>query len=144
MSVGLVVVHLSTLDAYAEQYGVETARDLAERLTEAILEHAGPIYVIDQRWPYAGELSEPREELIRRVRLARDVEWVHFNDQEDDWDLFLRALGRRLKRDGVKTVVLGGMWYSPEGAGCVSEARDVFGKRLKTRVNPRLVGCIPE
>jgi hypothetical protein len=143
MSTGLVIVHLSTLDSYADKYGVELAQDLSNRLREAVLAHVGPVFIIDQRWQYQGEISDPRMDFVQRVQLAREIQWRHFKDQEQDWDVFLQHFKNDLREHGVKNVSLGGMWYSPEGTGCVAEAQDVLAKSFKVRVNPRLVGCIP-
>lgn len=143
MSNALVIVHLSSLDSYAEKYGVAVAQDLADRLSEAILTHAGPVFIIDQRWPYTEGISDPRVNLVQHVQLARDIKWSHFDDRSDDWDIYLEHLRKALLRAGVKNIILGGMWYSPEGAGCVSDAQTVLVKNFMVRVNPRLVGCIP-
>lgn len=137
----LVIVHLSSLDAYAERTGLEEAQALADRLKEAVLSWPGPVYVIDQRWPRS-EWSEPRWNLVLAVQLIRDIHWAHFDDTRDDWDLFMRHFRAQLIREGVKDVVLGGIWYHPGGeAGCVAEVSKVFRKHFKVTVDKDLVGC---
>lgn len=143
MSSALVIVHLSSLDMYADMYGVDTAQDLVDRLVDAVLDHAGPVYIIDQRWPYSEKISDPRLDFVNRVQLARDINWLHFEDDNVVWELFLEHFGNHLKRDKVRTVVLGGVWYSPEGAGCVSDAQEYLSQSFTVRVNPRLVACVP-
>lgn len=138
----LVVVHLSSLDALAEQQGVDTASDLAERLGRAVLSHKGPVVVVDQRWPWAGEISRPRFDLVRGIELQRDIRWTHFREDRQEWRSFLKDLSDDLEAMGVDEVVLGGVWYSPRGVGCVADAERALKGRFSVRVHPGLVGCV--
>lgn len=141
MNRALVIVHLSSLDAYAQYAGLKKTNDLAKRLEEAILSWDGPVYVIDQRWSF-GEFSGPRWNLVMNVQLKRDINWIHFNDNTEDWNLFVRQLRTRLIRDGVKKVTLGGVWYDPEKeGGCVTDVSRIFKKHLQVKVDENLVGC---
>lgn len=138
----LVIVHLSSLDAFAEREGMEEARELAARLRDRIVNFMGAVYVIDQRWP-AGEHSAPRYKLVKEIELQRDIRFVHFDDQNDDWMIFLKQFRAQLIRDGIRNVILGGVWYHPGGeAGCVSEAYTVLRRNLRVRVDRDLVGCL--
>lgn len=139
----LVIIHLSSLDAYAQKAGMEEAFQLAARLKDAILSWEGPVYVVDQRWP-RDKWSDPRWNLVVDVQLKREIHWIHFDDSRDDWDLFMRHLRARLIREGVKSAVLGGVWYHPgrEG-GCVSDIYRTFKKNFHVTVNEDLVGCWP-
>lgn len=137
----LVIVHLSSLDAYAERNGLEAAGRLADRLRKAILEWKGPVYIIDQRWPIT-KWSDPRWRLVNDIQLKRDIGWQHFDDSNDDWGIFMTHFRAQLIREGIKEVVLGGVWYYPGGeSGCVSEIRDKFRRYFKTTVDEDLVGC---
>lgn len=139
----LVIVHLSSLDAYAERAGLGKAKQLADRLKDAILKWKGPVYVIDQRWPL-NKWSDPRWNLVQEVQLKRDIQWAHFDDSADDWGIFMRHFRTQLIREGVKEVTLGGVWYYPGGeSGCVSEIQDVFRRHFKVKVDEDLVGCWP-
>jgi hypothetical protein len=137
----LVIVHLSSLDAYAEKAGLEEAFALADRLKEAILGWDGPVYVIDQRWP-RGASSEPRWNLVTDVQLRREIRWSHFRDDHDDWNLFMKHFRSELLRAGVKEVVLGGVWYYA-GGGCVADIQQVLKRNLRVTVDKDLVGCWP-
>lgn len=139
----LVIVHLSSLDAYAELYGILPAEALATRMIEVVLEHDGPVYVVDQHWPYVQPYSLPRHGFIVSTELARDIDWRRY-DERQDWDAFLRELAHDMKEIGVTKVTLGGVWYDPsKRAGCVTDAYHAFRKNFKTTVDPRIVGCIP-
>ncbi len=139
----LLIVNLSSLDSYAEYDGLPAAQELAGRLKEAILSYRGPVYVIDQRWPRS-KWSEPRWELVFDVQLKREIHWVHFRDNQDDWDLFIQKLRAQLIRDGVKELDLGGLWYSRDGSSCVSEVQGAFRRHFKIHVVSDLVGCWSE
>lgn len=136
----LVIVHLSSLDAYARHAGVEEAVALADRMKVAILSWEGPVYVIDQRWPI-DEWAQARWDLVTDVQLKRDIRWTHFDDSTD-WGLFMRHFRAQLIRDGIKNVVLGGVWYSPGSeSGCVSEISKVLKSHIHVQVDEDLVGC---
>lgn len=138
----LVIVHLSSLDAFAERAGLAQAYDLAARLRARIVSFGGEVYVIDQRWPF-GDYSSPREKLVRAIELQRDIHFVHFDDQNEDWMVFLREFRAQLIRAGIHHVILGGIWYYPGGeAGCVSEAYGVLRRNLRVRIDQELVGCL--
>lgn len=138
----LVIVHLSSLDAYAEHAGLAAANELSRRLQARILEFPGAVYIIDQRWPL-GEFSGPRYNLVLEVELKRAIKFVHFNDRREDWGDFLVKFRAQLLRDGIRDVVLGGVWYHPDGeSGCVSEAGKLLKRNLRVRVDPDLVACL--
>lgn len=140
----LVIVHLSSLDAFAKHAGIAAAFALAARLKRAILAWKGLIYVIDQRWPIRDE-SEPRWKLVNEVQLQKDIRWIHFDDDEQDWEIFLRHFRAELIRAGVKDVVLGGVWFHPgTSAGSVSEVYRALRKHMRVQVNQDLVGVWSE
>lgn len=138
-----MVVHLSSMDSFAERAGLKEALALAGRMKDAILAHEGPIYVVDQRWSFT-RWSEPRYRLVHSVQLQRDIEWVHFDDLWEKWDIFLRHFRARLKRDGITHIVLGGVWYHPEKEmGCVSDAYLSLRRLFHVKVDELIVGCWP-
>lgn len=141
MKQALVIVHLSSLDAFAERAGMGEAEALADRIKRAVLEQNGPVYVIDQKWPFTN-WSEPRYKLVISVQLQREINWIHFEDDMQEWDIFLSHFRTRLKKDKVTSVVLGGVWYDPGGeAGCVSDAYLALKKDFRVSVDETLVGC---
>lgn len=144
MKKALLIVHLSSLDAYADQKGVEEAQALAGRMQKAILEHEGPVYIVDQRWPFVEPYSKPRYDLVHSVQLARDIEWRHWEETWERWDHFLGRLQIEMKQVGVKDVVLAGIWYDPAGQlGCVTESLPSLKKMFRTTIDPEIVGCVP-
>lgn len=143
MSKALLIIHLSSLDAYAGKYGVDKAEELASKMREAILGHKGPVYIVDQRWPLVDPYSRPRFELVHSVQLARDIEWRQWEEWMD-WDKFLKELRSEMKRAGVSEVVLGGVWYDPAGdLGCVTESVPVLKRLFRVTVDRDIVGCVP-
>ena len=46
----LVIVHLSSVDSYADQIGQEAGERLARSIVDAVRKHRGPVYIIDQGW----------------------------------------------------------------------------------------------
>lgn len=140
----VVILHLSSLDSYAHAYGVDEAEALADRMRDVVLNHAGPVYIVDQRWPLARPWSNPRNRFVQEVQLAREIEWILWNDSMKAWEDFLKGFARRLKDDGVRLVFMGGVWYDPGGSsGCVVEGLNTLGKHMIVRVDKRIVGCIP-
>jgi hypothetical protein len=143
MKKALVLIHLSSLDSYVVQYGMEQATQLALRMRAAVLNHDGPVYIVDQRWPFSEPHSIPRHEFVISIQLARDINWIHW-DEWNSWEDFLSDLRGQLKRDGVNQIVLGGVWYDPSlEAGCVSETYLYLKNFFLVIIDPSLVGCIP-
>lgn len=139
----LLILHLSSLDAYAETFGQDEASALVRRMRKAVLGHPGPVYIVDQRWPFVDPISRPRYALVNSVQLMRDIEWRHW-DEMVSWDRFLRELRSEMFQDGVTEVVLGGVWYDPAGElGCVTESLPVLKEAFRTAVDRRIVGCVP-
>jgi hypothetical protein len=132
----LVIVHLSTIDSYAWTIGEEKAAQLADRIIRAVRKHRGPIYIIDQFWE--GPL---------RDRIAAEIsdipaQWIEFDEDVGDWKQFLPSLKRRLTRDRVTNVVIGGVWFDPKlKGGCATEVYLYLLSRLPTKVDKTIVGC---
>lgn len=149
MTEALVVIHLSSLDSYADAAHDLTghwldAEELAENLSEAILTHAGPVYIVDQNWLFIGRESRPRDRLLDAIEPRKDIVWIEFDEQmeEPGWSRFLRTLVRRLKKDRITSVRLGGVWFDPElKIGCVTYTYRFLRKFLSTIVDRSIVGC---
>jgi hypothetical protein len=140
----LVLMNLSTLDLFAEEVGLAPAQDLAMRMVDAVRSHVGPVYVVDQKWPMNDPNSRPRANFRRMVELARDIHWVHYDENNKTWEIFLRDLIFELHEDGVGTVMLGGVWFDPAGkVGAVAEAYHAMTGNFQTAIDTDLVGEIP-
>ena len=136
MRTALVIVHLSTIDSYAWNIGEDKARQLAERIVSAVRKHRGPVYIIDQFWD--GELRNDVALAIADV----PVKWIKFDEDLSDWKRFLPSLKRRLSRDGVTAVILGGAWYDPKlKEGCATTVYLYLAAEMPTKVDPKIVGC---
>jgi hypothetical protein len=136
MRSALVIVHLSSIDSYAWTIGETKARQLADRIIRAVHKHRGPVYVVDQFWD--GPLRESVAAAISDVPAA----WIKFDEDLSDWAAFLPKLRRRLARDGVTDVVVGGVWYDPKlEEGCATRIYLDLAAVLPAKVDKNLVGC---
>lgn len=139
----LVIIHLSSLDSYthtAKEAGDRSLGDLlADALITEIQNHRGPIYIVDQGWDPDRPESRPRLRVLNALK--KKVTWIHFDEAEQDWDEFENDVVRILNRDGVKDVVLAGVWLRKDlSSGCVSEAYLRLSKHFETRINERICG----
>jgi hypothetical protein len=143
----LVIVHLSSLDSYTEAAREEAGDEslgmlLADAIADEVLQHQGPVYIIDQGWSLGRRESRPRESLMLKIADRKDIVWIKFDEDTDDWDEFLADLVALLKKDRVKRVVIGGIWYDPElHEGCATEVYLHLRRHFYTNVNYRIVGC---
>lgn len=136
MSKALVIVHLSSIDAYAWTVGEEKAKQLADRLTRAIRKHRGPVYIVDQFWD--GPL---RDQILAAVSDV-PAKLIKFDEHVGDWKRFLPSLKRRLTRDGVTEVLIGGVWFDPAlKEGCATTVYLYLAASIPSRVDTSLVGC---
>jgi hypothetical protein len=143
----LVIVHLSSLDAYTEMgHEVEGddagGEDLAFWVERAIMEHKGPVYVIDQGWEFHPHWSRPRKGLLDAIRFRKDIAWMRFDEAEEPWDPFLKEFEKTLRENVVTDVILGGIWFDPQiKGGCVTQVYSHLKSRFRTKVNRDIVGC---
>lgn len=139
MRTALVIVHLGSIDSYAFHVGKRPATRLASAITAAIRAHDGPVYVVDQGWD--GPL---RDRIVDAVR-AVPVTWIHFDEDVEDWNVFLPKLRRRLKRDRVERAIVGGVWYDPTLAeGCATRVYLYLRRAMPTKVDESIVGCLTD
>ena len=136
MRTALVIVHLSTIDSYAWTIGEDKAKQLADRIIRAVRKHDGPVYIVDQYWD--GKL---RDYVIAGIG-GVPVKWIKFDEDVSDWNKFLPSLKRRLTRDGVTNVVIGGVWYDPQlKEGCATTVYLYLAAAMPTKVDKNIVGC---
>lgn len=140
----LAIINLSTLDAYTNAFGEEKGAQLAHAIYEKVAAFNGPVYVVDQRW-LVTEDSEPRMALLRSLRplmLQKDIRFVEFEEDQQEWRYFLRTFRERLREDGITSLVLGGLWYDPE-TGAVSEAKKFLAPSIPSIVDKKIVAQVP-
>jgi hypothetical protein len=139
MRTALVIVHLSSIDSYAWTIDEAKAKQLAERLVRAIRKHRGPVYIVDQLW------DGPLRELVAAAIRDVPAKWIEFDEDVSDWKRFLPALKRRLTRDHVTDVVIGGVWFDPKlKEGCATTVYLYLLSTLPTKVDKTLVGCVTD
>jgi hypothetical protein len=135
----LLIVHLSSLDAYANYCGRAAGRELAERIVDAAYRarrRGDRVYVIDQFW--RGSLRDAAAARLRDLGAT----FIRFDEHTSSWKWFLPRLAGKLRRDGVSEVTLGGVWYSPRhDTGCVTEVYLYLRERMPVTVDEDLVGC---
>jgi hypothetical protein len=116
--------------------------DLAFWIEQAIMDHKGPVYIVDQGWELHPRWSRPRKGLLDAIRFRKDIAWIHFDEAEEPWEPFLKELEKTLQAAGVTDVILGGVWFDPSlRGGCVTEVYNHVKSRFRTKVNPDIVGC---
>jgi hypothetical protein len=138
----LVIVHLSSLDAYTAHAGPEEGRLLGERLAQAILTHNGPVIIVDQGWEGGRRESRPREMLLEEISSRQDIAWIRFDEAEESWDDFFPRLFSTLDDQGATSAVVGGIWYDDSlHTGCATFTYLALKERMPAQVDPSLVGC---
>jgi hypothetical protein len=136
MQKALVIVHLSTIDSYAWHVSEAKAKALAERIIQAIRKHRGPVYIVDQFW------EGPLRDRIAAAVSDIPAKWIEFDEDVGDWKRFLPSLKRRLTRDRVTDVVIGGVWFDPTlKEGCATQVYLYLLSTIPAKVDETLVGC---
>lgn len=143
----LVLIHLSSLDSYADYHSSEdpdfrAAWALSQRIAEAAINHDGPVVIADQEWDYSQIHSRPRYSLELAIsRSGRKVTRIHFDEDESPWAPFLKKLKKTLERLDVDKVILGGVWFDPDQKdGCVTATYEYLEQYFDTKVASDLVG----
>lgn len=138
----LVIVHLSSLDAYTDHAGSEEGKLLGERLTQAILSHPGPVIIVDQDWETGYRASRPRESLLEAIQHRQGIVWIKFDEAVESWDDFFPKLYAALDEQGATSAVIGGIWYEPSlHTGCATFVYLQLRQRMPAVVDEDLVGC---
>ena len=124
----LVIIHLSSLDSFTEEYGFANGAYVASQLYTAIQKHDGLVVVVDQGWEFNGEKSDPRQLVLSLLEKHPQAVWFPHTEEtlmySDQWDQPMQQLGALLRDQGVSSIVLGGCYASEdEERGCVNAAR---------------------
>jgi hypothetical protein len=134
-----VIVHLSSLDAFAAECGKADARALADAIVYAAKNATRTgqrVYVVDQFW--LGPIRDPAATALRQL----GAEFIRFDEHQASWDWFLPRLWGRLRRDGITGVTIGGLWFDPNlKTGCATTVYQYLRGRVPTTVDEDIVGC---
>lgn len=142
MKTALVIVHLSSLDSFTADQGMDEGDQLAFNLADAIVYHDGPVIIVDQGWESEFRQSRPRKRLLSLIQGRKGIIWIKFDEDTEDWEPFLEKLYRRLVKLRVKKVIVGGIWYDPKlKSGCATTVYLYLRRLLQATVDPDLVGC---
>lgn len=163
----LVIIHLSSLDSYTDlEYMATGSRDdsyaLAFDLADAVLKHKGPVFVVDQLWRFIGRESRPRGEFLVEIGVDtetyegwpdsdglswkqkgphRDITWIRFDENEQEWGDFLSLLEKEIKDSGATKVTLAGLFYCDKlETGCVTHTYNFLNGKFPTKIARELVG----
>jgi hypothetical protein len=141
-SQALVIVHLSSLDSYTDYAGASKGEGLAGRLTQAILEHQGPVIIVDQGWELGPRPSRPRAQLLREIAPRQDIVWIRFEEAQERWEDFFPKLYAALDDVDAGLAIVGGIWYDESlHTGCATFVYLTLKQRMPGVVDESLVGC---
>jgi len=131
----LVLVHVDSLDSYASQGG---SIDIGEGWKYAMSKFDGDTIVVSQGWhKKGGAFSRDAMNMVRDIVGSAD-HVIEFDETEQAWGPFLKKLDTLLKKLGVTSVDVGGIWYDPQGqTGCATEVIQSLEKK-GYQVTPRI------
>lgn len=125
----LVLVHLSSLDAYTNRYGPIRAHGLCRRLCARIAA-SSHVVTTDQGWP-CGADSTARW-LLYRALAAHPAATIFPHDEETDgcWSGPMDGLADLLASRRADAVGVGGVWLDADGVGgCVAATAEALRAR---------------
>ena len=129
MSQALLIVHLSTLDAYVWEYGAEKGHRLAEALRVSF-SSPGPLIITDEGAPLLGKESQARKAILESLQGRAQVTWFAHDDIEGDWEVPMQRLGQVLRDQGLTHLRIGGVFATRDGSrGCVNETMKWLAKQ---------------
>lgn len=145
----LVVVHLSSLDAYAwhaDEYGVQgLATRLGRALAAAVREHEGPVVVVDQQWRMRSDYSIARAEVIEAIGTRTDVTGIRFDEDTGSWRTFLPRLRASLVAVSATRVRLGGLWNdNVKRSGCVNRVDRYLRRYYPVTLDTGIAGAMDD
>lgn len=136
MQEALIIVHLSSLDGYVQYYGVDCAQALVNDLRMAIVQHPGPIVVMDQGWNFIPEDAKTLRQMVLDMQsIYTNMQVFHHDEMMDvsPWQDGMKTLAKVVRGLNINRVRLGGMWASESGiTGCVHEVQ----RQLRARNIP--------
>lgn len=141
----LLIVLPSALDDFGAKYGVNAERDLAQAIFAAMEEFDGPVYVLDQTGPLQRQstILKAFGRALRLMSIRKDLRSIVF-PKDVSWPEVMRKTWKRLADDGVKKLVLGGIWFDPDlEIGPTTEIYNDFSRAMDVEVDVRIIGRTP-
>ena len=167
----LIIVHLSSLDAYPSTLVDEglypsdaeaATDDLGNEIASAIqaaISRGERVYVIDQFWGanirsgnvssgtaaryHASGAGGPNRDLVVNAIGNVQPQWIKFDESTSEWRRFLPWLRKQLVAAGVRSVTIGGLWWEPdEKSGCAFRVYDYLRSYFKVEVDVNIVGSV--
>lgn len=122
MNKALLIVHLSSLDAFVWEHGDQEGHRLAEALRLAF-SSPGPLIITDQNYPLVGKESRFRRQLLEMLQNREHVTWfAHDEERDEEWAAPMQQLGQVLRDKQLTHLRVGGFEASEDGThGCVNE-----------------------
>lgn len=136
----LLLVHLSSLDAYADRYGPIRAHSLCRRLCARIAASSRAI-ATDQGWPC--DADSTARQLLYRALAAHPRATIFPHDEETDgWASPMDGLADLPASRRVGAVIVGGVWLDADGAGgCVAATAEALRSRgIRATIERSLCG----
>ena len=144
---GLVIVHLSSLDAYTDEKGQSQGEALGYEIGEAIRLFSGPVFVTDQEWEYCGKQCLPRKYVEEVLQSHSHVVPFYHDESIHEWEEAMQKLGHLIRSCGVSHLTIGGMWASKGGVeeGCVNETHQLLvAQGFSCQVDPTICGMVED
>ena len=138
----LVLVHTDSIASYAWSVGRDRADELSDlwlrEINDHLRENVGPVILVRQGWDDESRVQD----FLARLPKDRRIVTMMFDESTSDWAPFLSDLSAKLLSLGVKSAIVGGIWYDPdEKTGCATRTAVYLRSKLPTKVDRDLVGC---
>lgn len=142
----LLIVHLSSLDAYTDANGQEQGMLLGSTIAHVITTYPACIFVTDQEWEFLGRQCQPRQIVEEALHEHSQVIRFHHDESEDDWEEAMGRLGALLRARGIERLTIGGTWASEDGPeGCVNETERLLKRQgFLCTIDTSICGLVEE
>lgn len=126
----LLILDLSSLDAYTDLCGSAAGEALGYVLEDAVEHTTCMVFLTDQEWEYSGRASRPRQHFHEVTQNRTDIVRIHFDEDTEEWAQLAERLGTLFRERQISRVILGGLWATTDGSsGGVNEAKKLLEKQ---------------
>jgi hypothetical protein len=138
----LLILDLSSLDAYTDLCGSAAGEALGYVLEDAVEHTTCTVFLTDQEWEYSGRASRPRQHFHEVTQNRTDIVRIHFDEDTEEWDRLIEHLGTLFRERQITSVILGGLWATADGSsGGVNEAKRLLeGHGFRCYIDQNLCG----